>query len=260
MNKTLKKAIIAGCVAAGTVYCINKLIELDVEKQKNRMAERKGEFFDFGYGKVYYEKHGQGSPMVLIHEIGPEHSLVEWDERIWDLAKDHTVYTLDLLGSGKSDKPDMIYSNFLYVKLITAFIKDVVKEASVIMTKGSSNAAAIMAAHMDKEIATKIIMVNPPSMEKLNENPRKSLDVAVQMLNLPLVGDFAFNLYNLKYFIDERMRKSGTYSPQAVNYGYVSSHTNKKGAKALLASVLGKYTGINVAHALKNLEIPVQTL
>jgi len=260
MNKTLKKTIIAGCVAAGTVYCINKFIELDAEKQKEKMTERKGDFFDFGYGKIYYEKHGKGSPMLLIHEIGPEHSLVEWDERMWDLAKDHTVYTLDLLGSGKSDKPDMIYSNFLYVKLITSFIKEVVKDAPVIMTKGSVNAAAIMAVHMDKEIATKIIMVNPPSMEKLSENPNKYRDIAVQMLNLPLVGDFAFNLYNLKYFIDERLRKSGTYSPQAVNYGYVSAHTNQKGAKALLISVLGKYTGISISHALNKLEIPVQTL
>ena len=58
-----------------------------------------------------------------------------------ELSKHHTVYTLDLLGCGRSEKPKITYTNYLYVQLLNEFIRDVIKGKTDIMT--SQNAASI---------------------------------------------------------------------------------------------------------------------
>ncbi len=53
--------------------------------------------------KVRYVMEGQGPAVLLVHGLGA--SLAVWGENIPSLAKEHTVYALDMPGNGKSDKP-----------------------------------------------------------------------------------------------------------------------------------------------------------
>jgi pimeloyl-ACP methyl ester carboxylesterase len=50
---------------------------------------------------------GQGPPVILIHGFGG--SMWQWEYQQEVLAAHHRVITLDLLGSGLSDKPDIEY-------------------------------------------------------------------------------------------------------------------------------------------------------
>jgi pimeloyl-ACP methyl ester carboxylesterase/GNAT superfamily N-acetyltransferase len=53
--------------------------------------------------QLHYELRGAGPPMVLLHGFaGGAHA---WAEAAADLARDHSVYALDLAGFGLSDKP-----------------------------------------------------------------------------------------------------------------------------------------------------------
>lgn len=58
---------------------------------------------DVGGINTRYWVEGTGSPVVLIH--GLSNSIEHWLLNINDLATEHTVYALDLLGHGKTDKP-----------------------------------------------------------------------------------------------------------------------------------------------------------
>ena len=64
------------------------------------------------------QKKGTGSPILLIHDALPGASGYEWSKIEDELAVDHTVYTVDLLGCGRSDKPSITYTNFVYVQMI----------------------------------------------------------------------------------------------------------------------------------------------
>ncbi len=64
----------------------------------------------------------------MIHDMLPGASGYEWNQIEEQLSSDHTVYTLDLLGCGRSEKAGITYTNFVYVELISNFIKDVIKE------------------------------------------------------------------------------------------------------------------------------------
>jgi pimeloyl-ACP methyl ester carboxylesterase len=56
--------------------------------------------------KVNYIRKGEGAPVLLVHGIAA--SLHDWDELIPELAEHgYAAYALDLLGHGKSGKPNV---------------------------------------------------------------------------------------------------------------------------------------------------------
>ena len=58
---------------------------------------------DVGGVNTRYRVEGAGSPVVLIH--GLSNSIEHWLLNINALAAEHTVYALDLVGHGRTDKP-----------------------------------------------------------------------------------------------------------------------------------------------------------
>lgn len=58
--------------------------------------------------RIAYLDEGQGPPVILIHGFGG--SIWQWEYQQMPLSAAHRVITLDLPGSGLSDKPDLAYS------------------------------------------------------------------------------------------------------------------------------------------------------
>ena len=63
---------------------------------------------------IYYEIHGQGEPLVLIHGLGS--SARDWELQIPPLARNFQVIALDLRGHGRSEKAPGPYSMDLFAK------------------------------------------------------------------------------------------------------------------------------------------------
>jgi pimeloyl-ACP methyl ester carboxylesterase len=62
-----------------------------------------GEWLDFLGYRLYWRRGGAGEALVLIH--GFPTSSYDW-KQVWDdLARDHCVHAIDMLGFGRSDKP-----------------------------------------------------------------------------------------------------------------------------------------------------------
>ena len=68
------------------------------------------EYYNWRFGKIAYKKTGEGSPLLLVHNLNVCSSSYEWRNNIAELAKSHTVYTIDLLGCGCSDRPGLTYT------------------------------------------------------------------------------------------------------------------------------------------------------
>ncbi|GGI39633.1 alpha/beta fold hydrolase [Mammaliicoccus stepanovicii] len=56
--------------------------------------------------RIVYEKNGKGSPLIKIH--GFNMNLATFNSTIEKFSDNYTVYTIDLRGHGKSDKPQEI--------------------------------------------------------------------------------------------------------------------------------------------------------
>lgn len=78
-----------------------------------------------GYRVHYFEakpKSGPGTPLVLIHGLGSRGE--DWAPLIPQFAANgYHVYVPDLLGYGRSDRPDVDYSISLQQKLVADFMK-----------------------------------------------------------------------------------------------------------------------------------------
>lgn len=61
---------------------------------------------------LYYQIHGEGFPLLLIHGLGS--STLDWEYQVGPLARHFRVITVDLRGHGKSGKPRGPYSVRLF--------------------------------------------------------------------------------------------------------------------------------------------------
>jgi pimeloyl-ACP methyl ester carboxylesterase len=68
-----------------------------------KLAGKDGKFIKVNGNNIHYIKKGNGKPLILVH--GFAGSTYTWKNLIPLLTEDYTVYALDLLGFGLSDKP-----------------------------------------------------------------------------------------------------------------------------------------------------------
>lgn len=64
-------------------------------------------YFDHHGCRLYYEEHGQGTPVLLLHGLGS--STLDWELQLPALAAKHRVIAMDVRGHGRSDKPRQRY-------------------------------------------------------------------------------------------------------------------------------------------------------
>lgn len=70
--------------------------------------------------KIYYSTQGKGKPVVFIHGI-PTSSYI-WRNVMPRVAAHHQCIALDLIGTGKSDKPNIDYTIQDHLDYFTGFI------------------------------------------------------------------------------------------------------------------------------------------
>lgn len=71
-------------------------------------------------GRLSYVTQGQGPALLLLHSLGL--SARSWDKVLEPLAQSYTVYALDMLGHGYSDKPPSNYLVEDYARSVVAFM------------------------------------------------------------------------------------------------------------------------------------------
>lgn len=261
MKKNIRHFFILTALAAGTIHFVNRFIDMTAE-MKNILKSQNGDYYDWKNGKIFYTKRGSGSPILLVHELNPIASSYEWCRLVKKLEKTHTVYTLDLLGCGRSDKPYLTYTNYLYVQLLTDFIHDVIGESPDVITTNNSVSFAVLAQNMDRSLIRRIIAINPPALGTFERNPDKYSSLKKTLLELPILGTFIYNVRTHETNIQTILRETYFAKPQLVSSKmldayYESAHMDKSHGKYLMASIEAHYTDNAIAHALKKIEIPL---
>ncbi|GLG04713.1 hypothetical protein Selli1_18870 [Sellimonas catena] len=195
--------------------------------------------------------------MLLLHDLAPASSSVEWSHIVPLLSREHTVYTVDLLGCGQSDKPNLTYTNFLYVQMISDFIKHVVHEPVDVIATGASAPLVAMTATSSQELIDKMIFVNPQSLHELAKIPSKRSKLLYHFINMPLLGTFLYNILFCRRRIaaksEEAFFDPAQIDELMVNTYYESAHLDHMHSRYLFASIRGNYTNVNLAPFLSRI-------
>ena len=72
--------------------------------------------------QLIYTVIGEGPPIILLHGFGAQGWMWEYQQEA--LAQHFSVYTLDLLGYGYSDRPDIAYTPDLFIDSVKGFMSE----------------------------------------------------------------------------------------------------------------------------------------
>ena len=256
-NRLISVAVLAS-ITAGTMYAINRSINL-LANAKASLTNTHAQKYEWRFGDIFYTLQGQGKPILLVHELTCGSSDLEWKKIVNSYAETHTVYTIDLLGCGRSDKPALTYTNYLYVQMISDFVKNVIKHRVDIVCTGTSSQFVVMACFNDNTLFDKIAMINPESIvinsQKISTNKR----LTKLLIEMPIIGTTIFNIKNSyanyrKIFHQKYFSASNSINRTLIKNYYDAAHYGTMTSKYFFASIEANYTEINIAHAIKEID------
>lgn len=249
-------AVLAG-TALGTLHIINRLFSY-VATADNLLSEDDYRYYEWRFGKIAYKKKGAGSPILLIHNLDVCSSSHEWKNIEDILSKTNTVYSIDLLGCGCSEHPILTYTNFLYVQLITDFIKHEIGRKTDVIVSGDSSPFVLMACSNDDTIINRIIMINPQNLVSLAKIPTKRTKTIKYLLYTPILGTFIYNMCVNKRTIAREFAEKYYYDYSQIDERdilkcFEASHKDKTYSKYLYASKKTRFTNANIMCCLNKL-------
>ncbi|MCD8395583.1 MAG: alpha/beta fold hydrolase [Lachnospiraceae bacterium] len=249
-----KKALKLSIASIGILECINRYIDSYVVKRESKPNVK---YYKWENGNICYTMNGKGQPLLLIHDLNVFSSEKDWSEIVKRLSQKYKVYTIDLPGCGRSDKPAITYTNYFYVQAITDFIKTIIQEKTNVVVSGCSSSFVLMADSLTPNLIDEIYMINPPSFASLNRQPGKYSKGLKTLLGLPVIGRtcyyIATNRTNTEYYLSEKCFFNPFHMKQChVKAAYQASHDRKGKGKYLLASLEGNYLNVDITKALKS--------
>ncbi len=246
------------------IFAINKAVN-KLAISKELLREKKKETYHWRFGDISYSKTGKGRPVLLIHNLRFDSSSVEWLEIVPRLSKTNTVYTIDLLGCGLSDRPNLTYTCYMYVQLINDFVQNIIKRKTSIIATGKSAAFILGACSVNPESFDELILINPENIRILKKTPTKRTKTTEFILKIPSIGTFIYHIAASKNIIeknfDEKYFYDGDKIPKAlIDYYYESAHLMKGNDKNLFISLIGRYANANIVRTLRSINQNIHIL
>ncbi|MCJ7754225.1 MAG: alpha/beta hydrolase [Thermoanaerobaculales bacterium] len=163
---------------------------------------------------LYYEDHGSGKPVVLIH--GYPLSGASWEKQVPALLKaGHRVITYDRRGFGKSSQPITGYNYDTFAedlhKLVTRLeLRDF---ALVGFSMGGGEVARYLGKYGSKGVSKAVIISGvPPFLLKTPDNPEgvdgavfEGIQKAIVADRYAFLTDFFKNFYNTDLLLGKRV-------------------------------------------------------
>lgn len=264
-NHKLLKSILFLSASTAAIYGTNSFFN-QYAVSKNKLPVDSENFYKWKNLNIYFEKKGTtGSPIILLHDLTPDASGYEWNNIVDILAQNHRVYVIDLLGCGRSDKPDLTYTNFYYVQMLIDFIKSMICEKTFVVASGFSCSIALLAGVYDSSKFSGMSFINPPSLGILAQVPDKKARFAKKLIETPIIGELVYNIEYARENIDDRFTEAYLYNPFRVSSDmidtyYEAAHLGDGNGRFLEASLAGNYVNMNINHALKNFKVPANII
>jgi pimeloyl-ACP methyl ester carboxylesterase len=121
-----------------------------------------GQYWQWRQQPIYYVKagtrHPQRPPLLLIHGFGA--STDHWRKNVAGLSQEFEVWAIDLLGFGRSAKPDWQYSGDLWRDQLHDFIAHVIGQPAVLVGNSLGGYAALCVAAQRPESTAGLVLVN----------------------------------------------------------------------------------------------------
>lgn len=255
--KRFAKGMFFVSVLLGFILLINKLIFI-FSTLNRKLYDGSSRYYQWKFGKIHYTVSGTGKALLCIHSLTLGASAFEYNKLIHQLSKTHTVYCMDLLGYGKSEKPKITYTAYLYVQLINDFIKNVIQEETDVLTSGSANSFVTISCLQEQSFIDRLVFINPTDLKTLSRNPRKKDVLLKRLIELPILGTSIYLAISSRCLIKRVFEKNFYFNrknvaQRTIQAFYDGAHLGEVSNKYIYSSNRYFYTSVNIKNALQKI-------
>jgi pimeloyl-ACP methyl ester carboxylesterase len=181
---------------------------------------------------VHYKQEGLGRPLILLHGL-PTTSYL-WRNITPGLTYGNTIYSIDLMGFGLSEKPqNQTYSIETYVTQLTKFIDTLHLEHVLIAGHDIGAPVAVLYALRNPAKVRKLLLLNAPLYPESSPSH-------ISLLRTKLIGD----LFTGDWFL-KRILRNGVENKAAMTQtmfdDYLKPYHDDPGARAALLKCVREF-------------------
>ncbi len=174
---------------------------------------------------LHYKQEGLGRPVILLHDF-LTHSDI-WRNVVPGLTYGNTLYILDLMGSGLSEKPqNQTYSIDTYVAQLGKFIDEFHLDNAILIGHGVGGAVAALYTLRNPGKIRKLVIMDAPLYPGYSAT-------GLSLLKLPLVGGMLTNDWYLQHILQGGVEKPAAM-PDSVVQLYLKPYKDDPGARVAL--------------------------
>ena len=229
-----------------------------------------GTYWQWRGHSIYYVKAGekrQRPPLLLIHGFGA--STDHWRKNIAELQADFEVWAIDLLGFGRSAKPNIQYGGDLWRDQLHDFIMQVIGQPTVLAGNSLGGYAALCVAAQRPASAAGLILLNsagPFTDTKIPQDPNALQDGLNKLIRgvflQPWASYLLFQWVRQPWIIRRTLKQvyldQSAVTDQLVDEIYRAACD--QGAVQVFAAVFKSPQGEKVDVLLKQLSCPLMLL
>jgi pimeloyl-ACP methyl ester carboxylesterase len=231
------------------------------------IASIPGTYWQWRGHSIYYVKAGSRQtrrpPLLLIHGFGA--STDHWRKNIAELEQYFEVWGIDLLGFGRSAKPNLQYSGDLWRDQLHDFIAEVIRKPVVIAGNSLGGYASLCVAAQHPTSVAGVVLLNsagPFSDPQPEQKPNLLQTLTRSILLQPWAIYLIFQYTRQRSVIRKTLQKvyldQSAVTEQLIEDIYRPSCD--KGAVEVFASVFKTPQGEKVDVLLQQITCPILTI
>jgi pimeloyl-ACP methyl ester carboxylesterase len=232
-----------------------------------------GQYWQWRGHNVYYVQAGEAQPqlppLLLVHGFGA--STDHWRKNITELSADFQVFAIDLLGFGRSAKPNLQYSGDLWRDQLDDFISEVIGQKTILAGNSLGGYACLCVASQCPDSAAGVVLLNSAGPFSQAENQvQPSINPLQKVLGKSVTWFFKQRLaqsllfqYTRQKWVIRRTLEKVYLDKSAVTDQLVEEIQRPafdKGAIDVFVSVFSSPQGAKVDILLKQLNCPLLLL
>ncbi|MGG6294027.1 alpha/beta fold hydrolase [Leptolyngbya sp. AN02str] len=162
-------------------------------------------------------------PVLFLHGFGA--SLSQWQANLKPLSQHHTVYAMDLLGFGASEKAPAAYETNLWVEQVYEFWRSLIRTPMIVVGHSLGAVVALAAAAKYPDMVQGLTLLTlPPARQEMLSGRMMKLALGVEgLFATPLILGPVFALFRSPKLIGSVLRSAAYHDRSFVTDELVDS-------------------------------------
>jgi len=146
-------------------------------------------------GELAYTAAGDSSspPLLLVHGVYAGASSFEFRENFLELSRRFRVYALDLLGCGRSGRPDLPYAPEDVAAQVEDFAREEIGARTHLVASSLSAALVVPAVVRSPRLFGQLVLICPTGLGSLDRPSGRLGDAVYGLFRVPVLGDALYN-------------------------------------------------------------------